>query len=201
MSYQLFSDDIVFLQRLLKSESLYTDKIDGIWGPNTDKAVTQFEAQSKAIAEQIMSFDSRSERNIQTLNLKAQSAARLFLKAVLSAGISARIISGTRTYAEQDHLYGIGRNGNPGHVVTNARGGQSNHNFGIAWDIGVFENGNYLPESPLYDQAAKTGLDALPQLEWGGDWHSITDRPHFQLATGLSISEVRQRFEAGQAYV
>src|SRR5581483_2010560 len=137
MSYQLFSDDIVFLQRLLKSESLYTDKIDGIWGPNTDKAVTQFEAQSKAIAEQIMSFDSRSERNIQTLNLKAQSAARLFLKAVLSAGISARIISGTRTYAEQDHLYGIGRNGNPGHVVTNARGGQSNHNFGIAWDIGV----------------------------------------------------------------
>ncbi|MEO8506247.1 MAG: hypothetical protein ABI593_01300 [Betaproteobacteria bacterium] len=38
----------------------------------------------------------------------------------------------------QDAPYRQGRLGNPGPRVTNARDGQSNHNFGIAWDIGIF---------------------------------------------------------------
>jgi hypothetical protein len=32
MSDRLFEDDVIFLQRLLKSGGLYTDTIDGIWG-------------------------------------------------------------------------------------------------------------------------------------------------------------------------
>ena len=45
------------------------------------------------------------------------------------------------SYTEQNDLYKRGSFGNPPPKVTNARGGQSNHNFGIAWDGGVFENG------------------------------------------------------------
>lgn len=205
MSDRLFEDDVVFLQRLLKSAGLYTDTIDGIWGPNTDAAVNAFETRSAQIAANLGTFDSRTERNIQTLHLRAQEAARAFMRAALAAlaaGITARIISGTRTYAEQNALFRIGRFGNPGPIVTKSRGGQSNHNFGIAWDIGIFQNGAYLPDSPLYTTAAQAGLAAgIIGLEWGGNWTDFVDRPHYQLSTGLSITQVRQRFENGQPYI
>ena len=161
---------VLFYEKFgLKSGGLYTDTIDGIWGENTDAAVDAFETRSVQIAASLGTFDARTERNIQTLHLRAQEAARAFMNAVRAAGINARIISGTRTYVEQNTLYRKGRFGNPPPRVTNARGGQSNHNFGIAWDIGIFTpNGAYLPESPLYNQAAQAGFAAgIMGLEWG----------------------------------
>jgi peptidoglycan L-alanyl-D-glutamate endopeptidase CwlK len=83
--------------------------------------------------------------------------------------------------------------------VTNARPGQSLHNFGIAIDVGLFDGGRYLPDSPLYDKAGKIG-SSIEGLEWGGDWHSFKDKPHYQVATGLSLSEVRAAFEAGRPF-
>jgi len=203
MSDRLFEDDVVFLQRLLKSGGLYTNRIDGIWGPNTDAAVNAFETRSAQIAASLGTFDARTERSIRSLHLRAQEAARACMTAILAAGINARIISGTRTYAEQNVLYRKGRFGNPPPRVTNARGGQSNHNFGIAWDLGIFtQNGSYLGESPLYDEAGPVALAAgIIGLEWGGNWTGFVDRPHYQLGTGLPLSEVRERFENGQPYI
>jgi peptidoglycan L-alanyl-D-glutamate endopeptidase CwlK len=66
--------------------------------------------------------------------------------------------------------------------VTDARGGYSNHNFGVAFDIGVFESGKYLDESPKYKAAGALGSDL--GLEWGGNWKTIQDEPHFQLRPG-----------------
>lgn len=202
MSAQLSKNDVVFTQRMLKSAGLYTGKIDGIWGKKTDAAVLAFDAQSSALADELGRFDQRTERNIETLHLPAQRAARNFMNAVLGAGIEVRIISGTRTYAEQNALFRQGRFGNSGPVVTNARGGQSNHNFGIAWDIGIFAAGKYLPESPLYNKAAQVALAAaIPGLEWGGNWQRFKDTPHYQLATGLKLADVKSRFESGSPYV
>jgi len=45
-----------------------------------------------------------------------------------------KLISGLRTYEEQDALYAQGRTA-PGPKVTNAPGGHSNHNFGLAFDM------------------------------------------------------------------
>jgi len=204
MSAQLFADDILFFQRLLKAQGLYDGDLDGVWGPQTEAAQTAFETQSAEIAAALGTFDTRSEKNIQTLQLKTQRAARSALTALgngaLGAGVTVRIISGTRTYAEQNALYKQGRFGNPGPVVTKARGGQSNHNFGIAWDIGIFDNGTYLTDSPLYKKAGPLVLAATMGVEWGGNWTTIVDEPHYQLATGLKISEVQTRFEAGDAF-
>jgi peptidoglycan L-alanyl-D-glutamate endopeptidase CwlK len=199
MSQQLFEDDVRFLQRFLKSAGFNPGIIDGLWGSNTDKAEDDFIKKSQEIATIYGTFHQRSERNIMTLHPKAQEAARKFLKRLQDAGINARIISGTRTYAEQDELYAKGRT-KPGPKVTNAKGGQSNHNFGIAWDIGIFNGqGAYLPDSPLYDRAAEVGL--IDGLEWGGNWQSFQDKPHYQLVTDLPISQVRERFERGESYV
>ena len=141
MSARLFPDDVLFFQRLLKSEGLYNKELDGIWGPFTEKASNEFEAQADLLKTEIMEFDFRTERNIRTLALPAQKECRIFMKKVVAEDIQAKIISGSRTYAEQNRLFRQGRYGNPGPVVTNARGGRSNHNFGIAWDIGIFTAG------------------------------------------------------------
>lgn len=200
MSEKLFEDDVLFLQRLLKSAGLYEGKLDGDWGPKTDAAAAAFEEQYRQLRDSLGEFHPRSEGRIHTLHPKAQRAARLFLGKVLDADINVRILSGTRTYAEQNALFRIGRFGDTRSKVTNSRGGQSNHNFGIAWDIGIFDDeGRYLPESPLYSKVPDFGL--IDGLEWGGNWISFKDTPHYQLATGLSISEVRAKFENGEPYV
>jgi peptidoglycan L-alanyl-D-glutamate endopeptidase CwlK len=203
MSFRLFADDLTEFQRLLKSAGLLKKKIDGVWGPDTDEAAVAFENLYEAIKASEGAFDARSEGCIVTLNPKAQTLARQCLRAIRAGGVDARIISGTRSYREQDKLFRQGRSGYPGPIVTNARGGQSNHNFGIAWDIGIFDaKGKYLGDSPLYKKAATIAMSAgLPHLEWGGDWKTFKDQPHYQFATGLPISEIRARFESGQPII
>lgn len=194
MSARLFADDIVFFQRLLRREGLYRGALDGVWGPQTEQAVCDFESQADAIAAQFGSFDPRSENNIRTLSLRAQASARRFLGRVQAARIGARVISGTRTYAMQDALFRQGRFGNSGPIVTNARGGQSNHNFGIAWDIGIFTTANgYIADGPIYVQAAQVGL--APDIEWGGDWVTFPDKPHYQLRLDMTLAQLRIAFE------
>ena len=145
----------------------------------------------------------RSEGNIQSLQPKAQEKARAFLKQVndgLGDGdVVLKIISGTRTYAEQDALFAQGRTKFPGPIVTRARGGQSNHNFGVAWDIGVFKAGQYIPESELYKKAGEIGKSL--GLEWGGDWKTIQDEPHFQAIKESELASTRVKFESGQALI
>jgi len=89
-------------------------------------------------------------------------------------------------------------------VVRNADAGHSNHNFQIAFDIGVFEGKHYLGESPLYKAVAVLGKQL--GLSWGGDWKSITDEPHYELrphwATSMSendmLAELRARKDSGK---
>ena len=199
MSNRLFEDDVTFLQRLLRSAGFYTARIDGIWGSKTDKAMDDFDAAFAQIATTHGTFHPRTETSLHTLHPKAQELLRITLNAIRNAGINARIISGTRTYAEQNKLFAQGRFGNPGPIITNARGGFSNHNFGIACDIGIFDaNGAYLGESPLYAKAGQIATSAnIAHLEWGGNWTTFVDRPHYQHRTSLNISQVREKFESG----
>ena len=109
-------------------------------------------------------------------------------------GVQVRIIGGTRTYAEQDELYAQGRTV-AGKRVTNARGGYSWHNFGLAWDFGVFsgDGKRYITDGEQY--AALGALArAVPGLEWGGDWKGFRDMPHVQLKRFASVAEAREVF-------
>jgi peptidoglycan L-alanyl-D-glutamate endopeptidase CwlK len=145
-----------------------------------------------------MTFDARTESNINTLLPAAQANARALMRACLDAGIPLKIICGTRTYEEQDALYAHGRT-KPGPIITKARGGYSWHNFGIAWDIGIFDGIRYIGESPLYAKAGEIGRSL--GLDWGGDWKGFEDPPHFQLKTGLSLAECRELVARGATIV
>ena len=197
MSKTLNTAETLFRQRLLKAHGLYAGKLDGEWGPKTDAADEAFENAAKVIALEYPATDARTEANIRTLHLKAQAAAREFMQQVscLRLPVTVKIISGTRTYAEQDLLYAKGRT-TGGPKVTNAKGGQSNHNFGIAWDVGIFENGRYLTEGDWYERLAEKLSGRIEALEAGADWRN-PDFPHYQLRTGLTITKVRTRFESG----
>ncbi len=147
--------------------------------------------------------DERSEKVIATLLPEVRPYARALVHKAAASGIQIKVISGHRSYAEQDALYARGRTVQPGPIVTNARGGYSNHNFGIAFDIGVFEGSRYLGESPKYRAVGMLGREI--GLEWGGNWKDLVDQPHFQLrpawASDLSgrelLAALRQRVADG----
>lgn len=146
-----------------------------------------------------MKLDQRTENNIASLHPKVQTMARSFMTAAIPAmkkhGFNIQIISGTRSWAEQDALYAKGRTA-PGKKVTNARGGFSNHNFGIAFDIGLFKDGKYYGDHALYTTCGEIG-ESLG-FEWGGRWKKFVDRPHFQAKTGLTLAQMRARVNAKQ---
>lgn len=154
-------------------------------------------------------IDERSAKNIATLEPKARE---WFQRIAIEGTRIARemgatgyvMISGNRTYAEQDALYAKGRTAG-GSVVTNARGGYSNHNFAIAGDFGVFSGSSYLDNtnaalaSRIHKAVAAWVKANVPQIEWGGDWKSFRDEPHYQVKTGLTLAEMRARVAAGRS--
>jgi peptidoglycan L-alanyl-D-glutamate endopeptidase CwlK len=142
-----------------------------------------------------VAIDSRSAKNIATLHPKLQPLAEQLIEKAVAEGINAKVIAGTRTHTEQDALYAQGRS-KPGKVVTKAKGGQSIHNYGLAFDIGVFskDGKTYLGESPHYKRVGQLGKDI--GLVWGGDWKGFIDEPHFEFNHGKTIAQLAQAHNA-----
>jgi peptidoglycan L-alanyl-D-glutamate endopeptidase CwlK len=190
--------------------------VDGSPGPETWGAIYLAVVGKKApddvknvdtptLAGDGKTADSRSEGNIATLHPRVRPFARALIEKAGGQGIIIKVISAMRTYAEQDELFAQGRT-KPGKIVTKAKGGFSNHNFGIAFDVGVFEGSTYIPESPKYKAVGALGTDL--GLEWGGNWKSIQDEPHFQLRPGWAadlsepdmLAELRKRKDSGKDF-
>lgn len=144
-----------------------------------------------------MSLHERTLRNIATLDPKARDRFTAFAIAAQriaeTFGCDYRAVSGHRTWEEQDRLF------TQRPKVTNAAGGYSNHNFGIALDFGVFRGRTYVDASNpnLADRvhAACAELAAEHGLDWGGDWKRFNDFPHFEISTGLSMAQKRKRYK------
>jgi hypothetical protein len=102
-----------------------------------------------------------------------------------------RVTHGYRSYAEQDRLYEQGRNGNPGLKVTNARGGGSWHNFRLAWDIAFICGGSVKYDDWMINISAQASR-SISGVEWGGDWKTFKDRPHFQITSGKTLEQLRR---------
>lgn len=117
-----------------------------------------------------------------------------------------------RTIPEQDDLFKIGRRGVKGEkVVTNAKGGQSYHNYGLALDIVLIKdtNGDGKYETASwetnvdFDGDGKSDWQEVVQIfkrygwEWGGDWN-FSDKPHFQRTMGKSIVQLQNLYNTGK---
>ena len=146
-------------------------------------------------------FHALSEKRLTAVNPLLAERGRTMLDRCAQAGLELLVTQGLRTWVEQDALFAQGRTA-PGKIVTNARGGESYHNFGLAFDILVLDamgKAEWDPAHPGWDQAATVGKSL--GLEWGGDWLTIKDRPHFQYTGGLSLERCRELFPGGLAAI
>lgn len=135
-------------------------------------------------------------RKISDLYPGVGSLATKLLEEANKIGIPIVVTQTLRTVQEQDKLYAQGRTV-PGKKVTNARGGYSYHNYGLAFDIVVLKDGTAtwdtkadVNDDHIFDYIQIGRLGESIGLEWGGNWRFV-DIPHFQKTYGLSIDELR----------
>lgn len=113
---------------------------------------------------------------------------------IVGAHFDIEVVQGLRTFEEQNRLFAQGRT-LPGPIVTRARGGQSNHNYGLAVDLCPFIAGR--PAWDFRDGFIAIGKAAeLVGLAWGGDWVKFVDMPHVELR-GLTIKRCLALYHKG----
>ena len=136
-----------------------------------------------------------SERRLQQTHPALATAVRAAVADLAAKGTVVEVVQGLRTYAEQDALYAKGRTA-PGQIVTQARGGESNHNFGLAVDLCPFTDNKPDWNAPMSVWAAIGAAAEAHGLEWGGSWKKFLDKPHVQLP-GMTVKECARCYETG----
>ena len=107
-----------------------------------------------------MTYDDRNERAIKTLDPSVQDLFRELLRRLEKVNEDVLVTDPYRTKAEQDSLYAQGRTA-PGEIVTNAKGGDSYHNYGLAADlapVGMFGRLSY--SDKRYEAIARVAAKA-----------------------------------------
>ena len=130
-----------------------------------------------------------SMRAYQGLDAEFRAKLTEFERRLEAAGIRVKLTCGFRSIEEQNRLYVRGRTA-PGRVVTNARGGSSWHNYGLAADYAFVVGGQFTWSGPwrVFGRIAREC-----GLEWGGDWSKFPDRPHIQWRKGRTLTEMRRK--------
>lgn len=147
-------------------------------------------AASKAV------WDHVTQSKIRSLHPSIQADVTAFINDLeKNHGIKARIYSGFRSIEDQNKLYAQGRT-EPGKKVTNVKGGESFHNYGLAFDLVEIDGGSALWNNPNWDLIGRVGKNY--GFDWGGDWISFVDKPHFQRTFGYSTSELAALPHLGQ---
>lgn len=142
-----------------------------------------------------MTFESRNIFILVSVHPALRFKLEQLLDLLRLRGEDILLTSGYRSIAEQNVLYAKGRT-TGGTIVTNAKGGSSLHNYGLAVD--------FCPVGPLgfelkgkLEWTATKRYEAIGKLaksiglEWGGDWKQA-DRPHLQLSEGLTIAQLKK---------
>jgi len=132
-----------------------------------------------------------NSRSLNDLIPQARQRVEKFIAACKAEGIDLLITSTYRDKDSQDALYAQGRTA-PGNIVTNARGGQSFHNYRCAVDVVPLLNGkpNWKTSDPVWQRVGQLGKAA--GLEWAGDWKRFKEYPHFQYTGGLTLAQLQQ---------
>jgi peptidoglycan L-alanyl-D-glutamate endopeptidase CwlK len=104
---------------------------------------------------------------------------------LLKAKMPIVLTFGYRSIEQQDRLYAQGRT-KPGKIVTNARGGQSPHNYGLAIDLAPLKNGKIdWNDLKLFEEMVRLGKEVAREhnlpLTFGADFKSLKDLPHVEL--------------------
>jgi len=182
---------------------------DGGFGKNTKAAITAFqnaqqisvapgdegkvnaatlaalEAAYKNTGDSLAKIDKRNKKVHLMLEFRRKIGE--LAERLAARGMDALITDGFRSIEEQNKIFAQGRT-TPGRVVTQARGGESNHNYGMAVDLYPVIGGHVFTEPTavnkqrfveiqraIIDEAEGLGLFS------GSHFGKLGDMPHVQL--------------------
>lgn len=130
-----------------------------------------------------------NSRNIDDLNPHVAKLCRQFLDKCKAEGIDILITSTYRDAESQNALYAQGRT-TPGKRVTNAKAGQSYHNYRCAFDFVPLRHGKpQWQDIALFKHCGEIGK-ALG-LQYAGDWVRFKEYAHLQWTGGLTLAQLR----------
>lgn len=135
-------------------------------------------------------MDAITTKRIEKLHPSVRNEMKKIIEncnASLTGKAQVRITQSLRTFEEQDVLYQQGRT-KPGKKITNAKAGKSIHNYGFAVDICLIINGNTASwdaakdwdNDQIADWYECVKIFAIHGWEWGGNWKTFKDLPHFE---------------------
>ena len=117
-------------------------------------------------------FGSRSLKRLEGIH---PDLRRVMDRAIAATDLDFTVLEGMRTLAQQRKLVASGAS-----KTMNSR-----HLTGHAVDIAPLVGGKVSWDWPLYHRLApivkQAALDEGVRIEWGGDWRSFKDGPHWQL--------------------
>ena len=129
------------------------------------------------------------------LHPKVQIMVNAMLEACIKAGFDILITSTYRDAEAQNALYAQGRT-KKGSIITNAKAGESTHNYRLAFDIVPLRHGKPVwgtkgIDLKLWKDIAKIGKAC--GLEWAGDWKGkLQEMAHFQYTGGLTLKDLQK---------
>lgn len=140
-----------------------------------------------------------NSKKISDLHPKVEKLCREFLLKCQNEHMDLLITSTYRDHEAQEALYAQGRT-KPGVVVTNANAGCSFHNWRLAFDVIIINNGK-----PVWDASEKNieqwrrlgEIGESVGLEWAGRWKSFPEFPHFQYTEGKDLTYFQRGFSLG----
>ncbi|EOO05480.1 peptidase M15 [Bacillus thuringiensis] len=191
-------ENVILIQKKLQSIGFYFGQLDGVFGLSTTKATQEYQKEQNLYPSgditprtrhKLFNPNSQSEfytssNHLQSLHPYVEMLAKEFLQLTKINGLDVRIYSVFRSWSEQDQLFSLGR-WKPGKKVTNARGGESYHNWRLAFDAAPYENNSVAWNNiKKFKQMGYIGEQL--GLTWGGRFTTLVDYPHFEYSFGLS---------------
>ena len=152
-------------------------------------------------------IDKTTKNNIEIAHPKVRKELQDIIEHIntnlLTGESKVRITSTLRTWKEQEELYAQGRT-KPGSKVTNAKAGDSIHNYALAFDMVLIINGKTASWDVKKDWDKDKQSDWMEVVtyvkskgwKWGGDWVSFKDMPHFEKTFGNSVKHLKDKYLA-----
>jgi peptidoglycan L-alanyl-D-glutamate endopeptidase CwlK len=132
-----------------------------------------------------------NSRSLDDLLPAVKERVERFIASAKTEGIDLLVTSTYRDNESQNALYAQGRT-TAGKVVTNAKAGQSFHNYRCAVDVVPIVNGKPVWDTSyqVWQTIGKLGKEA--GLEWAGEWKTFKEMAHFQYTGGLSLAKLQK---------
>ena len=131
-----------------------------------------------------------NSRSLDDLLPEVKKRVETFIQLCKDNNIDLLVTSTYRDNESQEKLYAQGRT-EPGRIVTNAKSGDSFHNYHCAVDVVPLISGkpDWDGTHPIWQTVGQLGKQA--GLDWAGEWHSFKELAHFQYTGGLTIAQLK----------